>query len=165
MLLVPYERLTIKTALNVEEVEQRLLSVTAPEPYEEGIAAYPDFSKNCAFRGTVDKDTFCISPILSTSAKRELEIRGKVYGEQQETIIKIAITINPITWVFLLLVWFVGSFVFGGFSISKFTILTVIVGCFYSGILLIFQVKARLAKSELENILGVRITEPINFTK
>jgi hypothetical protein len=155
-LIKPYEKFTIQTSLHPDEVTQLLSDLTEIEPPE----SFSPFSRPSgmykAFSGTIYEDSFHISPRYrgrSDHGANGVVIRGKICPNIWGALINITIMINPVFGLFFLLPWLIVNFSFGGFEISKFTTITLLIGFVYIGYIAVFKSMIAQPKSEIEALL------------
>lgn len=156
ILFIPYEKFTVKSSLAPKQIRDQLSEITKPEPFEEGLSlsSLSKRSENKPYSGTIDEHGFHITPTRSDPGKRFLEIHGKIYPTKDGALVNITLMPNPVSLLFLILAWIIGTISVGGLSkLEAVAVVSIIAGFIYIGIAVAFRIQATLSKSELEDVL------------
>lgn len=101
MLLIPQEKVLLKSKLPANEVCQRLSSALSSTFCEKSAQSHT-YSKS--FEGTVNRNYFEINRLNKFSLKLKPKVKGKVISDLEGSWIEVSMHLRPRT-VYLLLMW------------------------------------------------------------
>lgn len=157
---LPYDKMSIKVGSTPDKIQRRLQDYIEYQPLEVidtndsyFLATYKPF------KGIVDEYGFHVVPTVHSQydpikgLAKLVEARGKFYRDGEETIVRIALTPNPITTLSLLTIWVLLNFSFGTPSMLGLIIATIIMSIPYIALIIIFKTHAPSVKSRLLEVL------------
>jgi hypothetical protein len=157
--VLPYERLTIETALTVEEAQRRLAEAVEPRKY----VRWPFQPRSKPFEGSVAGEQFEISRVIGYRNSFLPRISGQIRQGPIGATVDITLALHPVVMIFMA-VWLLGvggaglvaaSVAFSAGAFQPYGLIPI--GMFVFGVLLCtlgFNFEAAKAKSLLKQLFS-----------
>lgn len=103
---LPFEKVTYKTALSVDEVRQRLSESVEPKKFFRMTGVFGN-KKHLPYEGTIGKNSFQINRIIHYRNSFLPQITGDIRASGSGSVIDVKMQLHVLVWVFVA-IWCTG---------------------------------------------------------